>query len=247
MHISPINLINTNKYSSRKRDNGNNMSCSFKGNNFPQKDYSSENVKANFLHFWGFSSKVGKVDIVDRNTGKPVQADVKRYAVGPYVTFNLNIGRKELGFLTMNRDSIYPVAQHVMTLPTDNIPKIDNLRTIEGEKYSGIGTALIKTAIQESYNNKCYGNLWLQAEKGYERNRSCYRSNENPIPFYYKMGFKSPDEEIDSYIKKCIQENKLHKLPDIAVLILTPEARDKWLHDISLSPVMKPKNYRRAG
>lgn len=210
-------------------------------------NYSSENVKANFLPSFGIARKVGKAEIIDRETGEPILADVKRDTVGSYVTFNLNLGRKSLGFLTMNCDSIYPVAEHVITLPTDNIPKVVNLRTIEGEKYSGIGTALIKTAIQESYNNKSYGNLWLNAEKGYERNLSPYRSNENPIPFYYKMGFRSPDEELDKFIKKCIQDNKIRRLPDTATLLLTTEAKNKWLKEISLSPIMKLKKIPLAG
>lgn len=247
MRISTINQINLNKNNKlisakniRSEKTFNTTSASFSA-------YSAENVKANFLPSFGSARKVGKVVIYDRETGEAVKADVKRDTVGSYVTFNVNMGRKELGFLTMNCDSIYPVAQHVLTLPTDNIPKVVNLRTIEGEKYAGIGSALIKTAIQESYNNKSYGNLWLHAEKGYERHLSPYRSNENPIPFYYKMGFKSPDEKLDLYIKICIKTNQIHKLPEMATLLLTTESRDKWLQDISLSPVMKLKNYQLAG
>lgn len=247
MRVSKINLINSQNISIKNVNNkySSNLSGSVNKSDFAV--YNGENLKANFMPSFSGARKVGKVEITERETGKQVQADVKKDIIGPYVKFTVNAGRKELGFLTMNCDSLYPVAQHVITLPTDNIPQVTNLRTIEGDKYSGVGTALIKTAIQESYNNKSYGNLWLNAERGYERTLSSYRSNENPIPFYYKMGFQSPEEEIDCKIKQCLKEGKTQNLPEITTLLLTSESRDKWLKDIFANPVMKIKNPRLAG
>lgn len=242
MHISKINLINL---PSININNSDSKSYLNKTENITAPDsavYTGENIKANFMPSFSAARKVGKAKITEKETGKAIFADVKKDTIGSYVTFTLNVGRKKLGFLTMNRDSLYPVAQHVLTLPTDNIPKVTNLRTIEGSKYSGIGTALIKTAVQESYNNNSYGNLWLNAEKGYERTLSSYRSNENPIPFYYKMGFTSPDKETDRHIRRCLEEGRLQNLPDITMLLLTSESRDKWLSEIFENPVMKIKN-----
>ncbi len=223
MRVSNINFINPQKNITQHAGKKTYCTGSSAGNKQTLSAYSSENIKANFMPSFGFSKKVGKANIIERNTGRVVEADVRRDVMGPFVTYNLNLGRKELGFLVMDRDTIYPEPQHVITFPTDNIPKVLNLRTIEGEKYSGIGTALIKSAVNESFNNNSYGTLWLTAEKGYEKNRSPYRSDENPIPFYYKIGFKSPDRSQDAYIRECLEKKEYGKLPNIAVLIFSPK------------------------
>lgn len=194
--------------------------------------YSADNVKANFMPSFGLGRKVGKVGIIDNETGLLVQADIKKTKVGSYVTFDVGLGRKKLGYLTMNLDTIYPVPEHVLTFPTDNIPKVTNLRTIEGNKYSGIGTALIQTAVKESVKNKSYGNLWLSSEKGYEKYLSSYRSDENPIPFYYKMGFRSPDREIDEHIQRCLENHNYYDLPEITTLILCQEERSRLTDEV---------------
>ena len=186
--------------------------------------------------------KVGKTGIIERETGNIVQVDVRREEIGPYITYTLNSGRKELGFLTMNLDSIYPIPEQIFTLKNDNIPKITNLRTLAGEKYAGIGTSLIKLAIKESKNNGSNGNLWLNAEKGYGKTLSPYRSDENPIPFYYKLGFKALNEDIDQYIQTCLDMQEYNKLPAIAKLVLMPEAVAKFPQDFTQLSIFKDDN-----
>ena len=53
-------------------------------------------------------------------------------------------------------------------------------------------------------------------------------ANENPIPFYYKMGFKSPDFMIDSLIRKSIDSGNLGLLPESTVLLLSSVDAEKF-------------------
>ncbi len=204
-------------------------------------NYSAANVKAKFLpSFYGYR-KAGKTYIKDKKTQTPVLADIKRNKIGDFISFKLMVGREEAGYLDMVCDSIFPEEKYVLTQPYNNIPEICHLRSIMGDKYSGIGTELIKTAIQESCNQGGFGNLWLKAEKGYARTLSEYRSDENPIPFYYKVGFCSPDPDMDKFIKKCIDETNYYSLPDSTLLLLTPEARNKWLEQLVNNPIIRFK------
>lgn len=201
--------------------------------------YSAENVKANFLPSFQGYKKVGTAHIYDRQTGDTVAADIKKDKIGDFISIKMNIGKEEIGFIDIDCAAVFPEEKYVLAEPTNTIPRVLHLRSIAGDKYAGIGTNLIKTAIQESYNNGGYGNLWLRTEKGYERYLSPYRSDENPIPFYYKVGFESPDKNSDSYIKACIQKKQYHKLPNSELLLLTPEARDNWLKELVKNPIIK--------
>lgn len=244
MHISQINATNSLNYTYLHQKSGQVINTQTVDNS--AKKYSSDNVKANYIpNFNGFK-RVGYTTLKHRATGIPVRAELRKDTIkkdnnGSYSSFSLIMDGKEAGFMVMDCDSVYPVAEHVMTFPTDNIPKVTHLRSLEGEKYSGIGTALIKAAIQESYNNGNYGNLWLTTEKGFTKSYSKYRSDENPIPFYYKVGFKSPDKKTDNFITNCIKNNKYNDLPISANLLLTQEAKNKWLKELVKNPIMKFK------
>ena len=82
----------------------------------------------------------------------------------------------------------------------------------------------VNAAIEESKSRGKNGSLWLTSETGYASSYSDYRKNENPIPFYYKLGFKSLNPKRDSYIRECIEKSQFNMLPSSEVLILTSEA-----------------------
>ena len=244
MRISQINISAPLKYTYIQSKNNQAPIVQTVHNN--EKKYSAENVKANFIPNFNGYKKVGYTTLKHRVTGIPVRAElrkntIKKDNIGSFSFFSLILDREEIGYMVLDCDSVYPVAEHVMTFPTDNIPKVAHLRSIGGDKYSGIGTALIKAAIQESYNNGNYGNLWLTSEKGYAKSFSKYRSDENPIPFYYKVGFKAPNKKTDNLITNCLKNNKYEDLPKFADLLLTQEAKNKWLKELVKNPIMKFK------
>lgn len=252
MRISNLSVnpcINNNK--SKLNAAGHCLGTDALNNNYSRKynadssqivnSYSLENLQARYIPSFKAYRKTGKTTVIDKKTGYEVPADIKKEKIGDFVSFKLMIGRKEAGFLDMYCNSVFPEDKYVLTEPTNNIPEVRHLRSILGEDYAGIGTALIKTAIQESCNNGGLGNLWLESEKGYERTLVPYRSDENPIPFYYKMGFVSPNTDIDEFIKSCLKKTDYLKLPDSTLLLLTPESRNYWLEKLVSNPIIKFK------
>ena len=168
----------------------------------------------------------------------PKTAIIKREDYGDYVEFKLTVGKDVAGFLNMEINSLIPEDGFLVTTSSNYQPEIKHLRSILGEKYSGIGTELIKVALQESFNRGKDGNLWLETETGFGSYCSDYRSGENPIPFYYKLGFESPKTSEHYYIKRCIEKEAYRSLPDNAILMLTPEARDDMLDELFNNPTI---------
>ena len=211
-------------------------------NDFEQKKYNSEHVRANFIPSFDGYKKVGTVQLKQRSTDNNVAAIVKKERIGDFISLKLYVKNKEAGFLDMKCDSVLPNNDYTLDKPSNIIPQILHLRSIQGDKYKGIGTALIKTAIQESWNNGGFGNLWLRTETGYAYSYSPYRSNENPIPFYYKVGFESPDYSTNKLIKDCIEKKEHSKLPNSVLLMLTDEAKNKWTKELIRHPIIKSPN-----
>ncbi len=204
-------------------------------------EINSKQIKANFLPSFGRYKNVGTSYIKDRKTGSEIKAVVKKDKIGSYISFKLFVGKKEVGFLDMDSASVVPEVDFIVTEQTNAFPKVLHLRTLEGEKYRGIGTELIKIAIQESYNCGKKGNLWLEAKEGYAEGLSDYRSGENPIPFYYKCGFYSPIEKVDKQIREKLSDKDFRNLPEYELLILDSNARDNWLNELSENPILQSK------
>lgn len=180
--------------------------------------------KANYCPSFGKYKKVCDVQLKERKTGRIVTASVKREKVGDFLNYKMYVDKNEVGFMYMNCDSYIPEGNFVVTQPTNNIPEITHIRSIEGNKYEGIGTTLINAAVAESIKRGKDGCLWLKTEKGYARTFSKYRSDENPIPFYYKLGFRAPEKKVDDLIRYCLDRQDYSSLPNSALLLLTPEA-----------------------
>ncbi len=184
-------------------------------------------LQSNFMPSFGRFRKVKTVELINRDTLMPQRAELMRDRIGDFLFYKLMVNRKEAGYMNMNCDSVFPEDDYVLTEPDNNIPKILEIRSLMGETYSGIGTELIKEAVTVSRKRGKGGALWLHSSVGYGRDESRYRKNENPIPFYYKMGFRSPDKVLHKQIKELIKSGNIKMLPSLAVMLLTSEAAEK--------------------
>ncbi len=227
MLISKINSILSGNYSNNIDVNNNRVQSQEKSNPvnncLKMSEIPSEKLKANFLPSFGRYKKVGDVELVDRKTGNNVKAALKREKIGDYVMYKIFKGKEEEGFLDLT-NVLFPEGDYVIAEPDNNIPKILHLCSLKGDKYSGIGTALVSAAVDESIKMGKGGCLWAVTEKGYAKGLTDYRKNENPIPFYYKLGFKTVSPKLDEDIKRCIETKKYNQLPYSSVILLTSQA-----------------------
>ncbi|MBQ8886084.1 MAG: hypothetical protein IJY61_00090 [Candidatus Gastranaerophilales bacterium] len=189
-------------------------------------EISSCYLKANYLPSFGKYKKVADITLINRDTEMPVRASLRKEKTGDFVSFQIITGRKdEAGFLHMNLDPTSIRGERVLTNKKGNpIPEVTHLRSISGDKYKGIGTALIYAAIVESLKANKDGELFLKAETGYGSSYSDYRKWENPIPFYHKMGFEAVDCDVNSLIQECIKKADYEKLPPSALLLLSSDS-----------------------
>ncbi len=211
--LSAVNLEKQNKSSSKKHDVF----------SLPSFAY-----KANYLPSFGKYRKYKEVPIYNKETGQIDNTTIMRDTIGDYVLYKMMSGREELGYLRMDCDSIFKEDKFLSSEPDNNIPEITHLRSLRGDKYYGIGTALIGVAVEESKKRGKRGALWCTTEQGYAHSLSPHRKNENPIPFYYKMGFKSPDIMIDNLIQRGISSANLGLLPESTVLLLSSTNSDDF-------------------
>ena len=193
----------------------------------------SENIKANFIPSFGKFKKIGEAKIIDRNTNETKNAVIKRETFGDSdYSYQLFVDNEMVGFMDLKCESLFPEDKFIITEPDDVFPEVKHIRTLRGDKYSGVGSALINVAIDESKRRGKNGALWLTAETGYAYQLSKYRQNESPIPFYYKLGFRAVDPAEDYYIQHCLAQNEYNLMPSSELLILTSETvkeRNKYL------------------
>lgn len=183
-------------------------------------------LKANYLPSFGKYKKVADITLINRDTEMPVRASLRKEKTGDFVSFQIITGRNdEAGFLHMDLDPTSIRGKRVLINNKGvTIPEVTHLRSISGDKYKGIGTALVHAAIVESIKANKGGELFLKAETGYGSGYSDYRKWENPIPFYHKMGFKAVDSDVNSLIQECIEKADYEKLPPSALLLLTSDS-----------------------
>lgn len=184
--------------------------------------------KANFIPTFGKYRKVKDIFLMNKNTEMNTKAELMKDTIGDSVSFKVMVNREEAGYLDMNCNSIFPEDDFLCSEPDNNIPEVRHLRSLLGDRYYGIGTELMNAAVNESVVRGKGGSLWLKAEQGYARTLSKHRRDENPIPFYYKLGFRSLDEKLDNYIKTCIDRNSYGMLPESAVLLLSSSDYPKF-------------------
>ncbi len=217
-------FLYNNSYSNKNSVKKNDFGQKSKSEILTAENVPSDAIKSKYCPSFGKFRKVDDISLLDKDSGFNVKASLCREKIGDFVSYKIFVDKKEAGFMDMNCTSLFPEGDYVLTQPNNVIPEITHLRSLLGEKYSGIGTALVNAAVKESRKRGNDGCLFLTAEKGYARTFSDYRSDENPIPFYYKLGFEAVNPQIDSFIKKCIAKSQYNMLPDSALLLLTPEA-----------------------
>lgn len=206
--------------------------------NSPSKNYESKNIssfsadtiKANFCPTFGRFRLVDRVLLQNKNTMFLEPANIVKENYGQTSVFKAMVNKKEAGYMHLKFDAIIPERDFLVMESDNNIPEVTHLRSILGEDYSGIGTCLLHTAVQESKKYGRNGALWLNAETGYAYQLSKHRSNQSPIPFYYKLGFISPDEKIHNQILKCLENGQYNYLPSDVILLL-PSDRVHILED----------------
>lgn len=170
--------------------------------------------------------KVGQAQIIDRKTGEEINATIKKEnMLDEYISYQMLVKNNLIGYIDI---TVHPEAPKKAEQNANNpisyetMPEVSHLRSIEGDKYAKIGSTLINLAIEESKNHDGKGAIWLEAEKGYKKAESAYRSDENPIPFYYKLGFRAVDQS-DEKIRQLIENGNIEELPDKAILVLEPD------------------------
>lgn len=184
----------------------------------------AESVKATFLPSFGKFKTVDYAFVLDKDTNKYVKAKLQKEIQGDYGCYKLIVDKKEAGIMDIKYNS--EIAGDEIGYNTEidkNFPEVRHLRSYLGDKYSGIGTALMHRAVQDSKKLGKNGKLWLNAESGYDYGSSPYRSNESPIPFYSKLGFKSPNKLIDKEIQKYLEKKQYYMLPEEALMILSED------------------------
>ena len=107
--------------------------------------------------------------------------------------------------------------------------EIKYLATSEG--YKGSGSQLIKIAVEDSMKAGCEGKVFVDASGGSLPMDVGYlcgnKYSTSPVPFYYKMGFRTISPEINQAIEKAIaimQKTGVYDGPSSSIMYLPDEA-----------------------
>ena len=219
MKISPVNSLNIVSVQRSKKQFAKVSSNPNQSNVFI---YKPQNIKAIYCPNFGKEKKIKETDLIDQKTGKMVKAKVYRDTSSITEHYYIRKNGEELGYMNLycpkrNNDKDYEY-----TYP-DYLPEVKSIRSLKGDEYEGIGTQLIKCAIERSEERGYGGELVLSAEQGYAINLSPYRSDENPIPFYYKLGFQAVEEDEDAMCRALLAREDYNSLPLFEDMILTSE------------------------
>lgn len=93
----------------------------------------------------------------------------------------------------------------------DNQLYISHLRA-NYKEYRGIGSELVKAVIKKSLEKGFEGQFCVDASNNLELDVGYYRKSTSPVPFYYKLGFRSIDPIQNYYIKKGMEDLEKHNI-----------------------------------
>lgn len=229
--------ITQNNYLNYKNNTNQKLSKSFsciESDNTNFASMPSYAYKANFIPAFGSSSKfknIGYTFLNNKRTGEKEKVFIQKAERNQDRLFKITKGNNELGFMHIDMASVFPEDDYVLTTIDNIIPKVSGIYSFKKDEYDGIGTALINIAVNESIKNNEQGYLWLEAAKS--------KDNVNPIPFYYKLGFRAVDKKQDEIIQYAINKSSNYMLPSYAVLILTPEGIEKSSKYYSIDKTFK--------
>lgn len=188
---------------------------------FKLSNYTAENVRANFISFGNNYRKVRDVKIYDKSKREFVSASLE-HKRDYFDEYRIMKDGKKLGFMTFDEETNIGLMEDIKGFSDGVMPRIAALRTIEGDRYSGIGTQLVKEAVEKSFQTGYDGLVCLSAQKYFAKQDSSYRSEDSPIPFYYKLGFRSPQAQINNLIEKSIKLDLPQMLPMETFMVLKP-------------------------
>ena len=219
MRINQINSVNSNKFSIPPKENKNILQMK---NSSDLVVPSSENIKAMFMPAFKGCIPVKEVVVFDRETNQPHKAVVLKDDVGDFSSFELYIDGETAGFMHFKNEKDFCEIRHLRTLDA-------------GKKYSGIGTALVGCAIDESFLYGKNGCVFAMSQKGYGKDFSDYNKGTNPLPFYLKRGFVISDIKIDDNLNSLNKQDDNDEYPNKVMVVLTSEAarefREKYDKD----------------
>jgi|GEM_PF-5279579 len=177
-----------------------------------------------------FGTKVGSTRVYDKATGLPLTADIKREDN----VFNMVVGNEVVGIMEVLPGECVAQKHGLPDFYKEYVlgerlkvgdPKQFNKKNIlevkqlsSSGKYYGIGTELIKTAVQESVNTGTKGNLFLIAENNINPEMRFPRQRtDSPDSFYRKLGmqddhmngiFYLPQHQVRHYLN-LLKENPI--------------------------------------
>lgn len=214
MKINPINTVNIVNTIRPLKRNEVKLSNAIK-NDF--STYSAQNVKACYLPSFKAYQPAKEVFVYDRETNMKKNAVIWRDDIGDYTSLALYIDDEQgcAGYLHFKNDEKHCSIRHLRTLDL-------------GEKYYGIGTALIGGAIDESFLCQKHGCVWVISQKGYGKELSDYQKDTNPLPFYLKRGFVSLENSFQDELLSMVEQGKTEEYPDKVFLVLTPAEAIKF-------------------
>ncbi len=234
MPVKPLDNVNQRIIISKNTPHKNSINTMPSAQKKEYSNISAENIKANFVPSFGRYWRMNDVPIIDQDNGKTISAQIlrQRKRWGNIYNYVLAVNNDYEGFMNIDSKAIFPEFDDLLLTDFDNnIPQITYMFTKYGnkDKYKGIGSNLIRQAIFLSQSLGKNGSLWLNSQILYDSSIPSYKKILNPLPFYYKVGFRSPFEDIDNSIKTIMEEEDYTKLPDEALLILSPQDANYFL------------------
>ena len=171
--------------------------------------------------------KIKTVYLIDKTNGDIIYADLLKHK--NYPKYEVRVKGELAGYMHISDNGYLPECDNAPeNLKDVGIHKITGLRTIMGNKYSGIGSALINEAIEHSKKIKRKGAIWLMASDGYDNYASRYMANVNPVPFYKKCGFTCIQKKTEEKVNLALKKNLPFLFPETVNMLLTPENAKKF-------------------
>lgn len=180
----------------------------------------------------------GETAIKERETKKPVKTFITKENKGNVSEFMMFKDNKKLGYLRVDNASPIQtgIPSYIEKAP-NKVLEVLILTSYKGDEYSGIGTELIKTAIEESKNRGFEGHIILRANNRLREEFVGYRKNESPVPFYYNFGFES--KPFYNFLAKTFSKfTKNYEFEPHLPMYLGDESRKKWLNSIEKSHIL---------
>ena len=188
-------------------------------------------------HLFDESYKIGRAFVTDTITGRVVEAQIRLnhqpYSIGKRLSIFFD--REEAGYLTLKevRNQIYGFSAHPLKCNFLYVEHFDTKPKVKFKHLKGMGTALVQSAIEESFNMDHKGRVGLNAV--------CTDGIISPIEFYFNRGFRSDnnmDHKIRDEIKRAKRENRRADFYENAEMYLPESQIKKWQKEIERFPLL---------